>query len=71
MMQNCQSINDINDVDVETKESAISKVVPKETLTLIPQKLIDMFHKDFYPKPRITLLDAELSTNLNINWMIF
>ena len=21
-----------------------------------------MFHKDFYPKPRITLLDAELSS---------
>ena len=43
------------------KESAISEVVPKETLTLIPQNSSFMFHKDFYPKPRITLLDAELS----------
>ena len=30
-------------------------------LTSIPENLALMFHRDFYPKPRITLLDAELS----------
>ena len=42
-------------------ESATNKVVPKETLTLIPPNSSFMFHKDFCPTPRITLLDAELS----------
>ena len=51
----------INEVDIETKESVISDMVPKETLTLIPQNSSFMFHKDFYPKPRIMLLDTELS----------
>ena len=32
-----------------------------EKLAPIPENLAFMFHKDFYPKPRITLLDAELS----------
>ena len=50
-----ESSNEINDVDVEIKESAINKVLHKETLTLIPPKSSFMFHKDFYPKPRITL----------------
>ena len=36
-------------------------MVPKEILTAIPQNSSFMFHKDFYPKPRITLLGAELS----------
>ena len=49
---------EVNDIDVEMKESAISKVVPKETLI---QNSSFMFYKDFYPKPRITLLNAELS----------
>ena len=30
-------------------------------LTPIPENLAVMFHRDFYLKPRITLLDAELS----------
>ena len=42
-------------------DSAINKVAPKKTLTLIPQNSSFMFHKDFYRKPRIILLDAELS----------
>ena len=42
-------INEVNDVDIKMKESAISKVVPKETLTLIPQNSSFMFHKDFSP----------------------
>ena len=42
-------------------ESAINKVAPKETLAPIPPKSSFMFHKDFYPKPRMTLLDVELS----------
>ena len=36
-------------------------MVPEETFTLIPPKSSFIFHEDFYPKPRITLLDAELS----------
>ena len=35
-------INEVNDVDIEMKESAISKVVPKETLSPNSSKL--MFH---------------------------
>ena len=54
-----ESINESNDVDIETKESAINKVVPKETL--VPQNSSFKFQKDFYPKSKITLLDAELS----------
>ena len=54
-------INGVNDVDTEMKEAAICKVVPKETLTSIPQNSSFMFHKDFYPKPRNMFLDAELS----------
>ena len=42
-------------------ESATNEAAPKETLTLIPPNSSFMFHKDFYPRPRITLLDAELS----------
>ena len=30
-------INGFNDIDIEIKESAISEVVPNETLTMIPQ----------------------------------
>ena len=56
-----ESINEVNDVNIEMNESPISKVGPKETLTLIPLNSSFMFHKDFYPRPRITLLDAELS----------
>ena len=56
-----ESINEVNWVDLETKESAISKVVLKETLTPIPLNPSLMFHKDFNPKPRITLLDTDLS----------
>ena len=46
-----ESINEVNDIDIETKESAISEVVPKETLTLIPQNSLLMFHKDFTLNP--------------------
>ena len=42
-------------------ESAINKVAPKGTLTPVPLNSSFMFHKDFYPKPRIMLLDTELS----------
>ena len=40
----------------------IDKLVP------IPEDSAFMFHKDFYPKPRITLLDAELSSETQ-QWM--
>ena len=56
-----ESINKVNDVDAEVNGPATNKALPKETLTLIPPNSSFMFHKDFYPKPRITLLDAELS----------
>ena len=56
-----ESIKEVNDIDIEMKESAISEVVPKEALTLIPQNALFMFHEDFYPKPKIMLLDTELS----------
>ena len=56
-----ESINEINDIAIEINESVTNKVLPKETLTPIPPKSSFMFHKDFYPKPRITLLDVELS----------
>ena len=55
-----ESINEINDVAIEMNESATNKVAPKEALTLIPLNSSFMFHKDFYPKPRI-MLDTELS----------
>ena len=42
-------------------ESAPTETAPKETLTPIPPNSPVMFHKDFYPKPGITLLHAELS----------
>ena len=42
-------------------ESAPYKATPKKTLILIPPNSYFMFHKYFYPKPSITLLDAELS----------
>ena len=32
-----------------------------DKLVPIPENAAFMFHKDFYTKPRITLLDAELS----------
>ena len=57
-------INEVNNVDIEMKESAIRKMVAKETPTPIPQISPFMFHTDFYPKPRITLLDAELSNEV-------
>ena len=56
-----ESINKINDVNTEMNESVTNEVVPKDTLTLIHPDSSFMYHKDFYPKPRITLLDAELS----------
>ena len=56
-----ESINDINDVNIEMNESTINKATLKETLTLIPPNSSFMFHKDFCPKPRIRLLDTELS----------
>ena len=56
-----ETINEINDIDIEMNELATNEAVPKETLTLIPLNSSFIFHKDFYPKPRITLLDAELS----------
>ena len=58
-----ESINEINDVGTEINESATNKSSPKETLTPIPQNSSFMFHKDFYPKPRIALLDVELSND--------
>ena len=42
-------------------ESATNEAASKETLNLIPPNSSFMFHKDFYPKPRIMLLDEELS----------
>ena len=63
-----ESINRENDVNIEMNESAINKVVPKETLTLIPLNSSFMFNKDFYPKPRITLLDEELSNESKQQW---
>ena len=57
-----ESINEINDVGTEIKvNQPPTKSLPKETLTPFPPNSSFMFHKDFYPKPRITLLDAELS----------
>ena len=52
------SINEVNDSNSEMNESAINKVSPKETPTQIPPISSFMFHKDFYPKPRIMLLDV-------------
>ena len=56
-----ESVNEINDVGTEISESASNKSLPKETLTPIPLNSSFMFHKDFYPKPRIMLLEAGLS----------
>ena len=61
-----ESVNEVNDIDVETKESAISEAVPKETLTPIPQNSSFMFHKDFYPQTRIMVLDTDLSDEESI-----
>ena len=61
-----ESVNEINHVDIEINESATNKSLPKETLTLIPMNSLFMFHKYFYPKPRIMLLDAELSNEVHI-----
>ena len=44
------SVNEVSDVDIEMKKSAIGKVVLKETLTQIPQNPSFMFQKDFYPE---------------------
>ena len=44
-----------NDNDRKNCHKNTDKLVP------IPENSRFMFHKDFYPKPRITLLDAELS----------
>ena len=46
-----ESVNGVNDIDIEIKESAIREMVPKETLTLIPQNSSFMSHKVFYPNP--------------------
>ena len=74
-------INEVNDVGIEMKESAISEMVPKETLTPIHQKSYFMFHKDYYPNSRINLLETELSNDSkqqlscqmipNSNWATF
>ena len=56
-----ESIKEINDADTEVNGPATNEALPKETLTLIPPNSSFMFYKDFYPKPRITLLDVELS----------
>ena len=56
-----ESINEINDIDTEVNRPATNKALPKETLNLILSKSSFMFHKVFYPKLRITLLDTELS----------
>ena len=56
-----ESINEINDVGVEMNESATNEAAPMETFSPIPLNSSFMFHKDFYPKPRITLLDIEFS----------
>ena len=59
-----ESINKINDVNIEINESTTNKVVPKESLTLIPLNSLFMFHKYFYPKPRVMLFDVELSNEV-------
>ena len=51
-----QSINEINDICAEINESPTKKSLSKEALALIPLNSPFMFHKDFYPKPRIKLL---------------
>ena len=56
-----ESINEINDANIEMNESVTNEVVPKETLTPIPQDSSFMYQKDFYSKPGIMLLDVELS----------
>ena len=50
-----ESINEINDVDAEVNGPATNEALPRETLTLIPPNSSFLSHKDFYPKPRITL----------------
>ena len=62
-----ESINGVTDVNIEMNESAINKAAPKETLTPIPPHSLFMFNKDFYPKPRIVLFDAELSNESKNN----
>ena len=62
-----ESINEVNDVDIEMKESAISKVVPMETLTLIPQNSLFMFHKDFTLKPGSCCWMQSCQMNQNSN----
>ena len=62
-----ESINEINDVNIEMNESATSEVAPKETLTLLPMDSSFMFHKDFYPKPRITLFSVKFPITPNNN----
>ena len=56
-----ESINEVTNITIEMNESAINKVVPKDILTPVLQNSLFLFHKVFYSKPRITLLDAELS----------
>ena len=62
-----ETINDINDVDAEVNRPATNEGLPKETLTPIPSNSSFLFHKDFYPKPRIMLLDVELSMSPDSN----
>ena len=62
-IQNQQSVIEINHINIEVNESGPQKAAPKETLTPIHLNSPFMFHKDFYPKPRIMLLDAELSND--------
>ena len=59
--QGTELMESINDINIEINESATNEALPKQTLTQIPLNSSFMFHKDFYPKPRITLLDTELS----------
>ena len=56
-----RNLHQINDVNIEINESAINKTAPEETLPPIPPNSSFTFHKDFYPKPRVTLLDVEMS----------
>ena len=45
-----ESINEINDVNIEINESATNKAAPKEAFTPIPPNSSFMFHKNFLPQ---------------------
>ena len=59
-----ESINEISHSDADVNGPATNKALPKETLTPITSNSSFIFHKENYPKPRLTLLDAELSNEL-------